>query len=81
MRSPEPEGALVLCRLRLDIDDLRFENDRLKASVAEKQQEIVVLSERLGLLQARLDRLHRLTAWSVHLRRFGPLRLLLRRRA
>ena len=42
------EATLRIRRLELDIEDLRFENERLKASMAEKQDEIMTLSDRLG---------------------------------
>ena len=71
------DATLRMRRLELDIDDLRFENDRLKASMAEKQDEIMTLSDRLGVLQARLDRLHRVAAWG-RLRRLNPVRLFAR---
>ena len=71
------DATLKMRRLELDIDDLRFENDRLKASMAEKQDEIMTLSDRLGVLQARLDRLHRVAAWG-RLRRLNPVRLFAR---
>ena len=71
------DATLRMRRLELDIDDLRFENDRLKASMAEKQDEIMTLSDRLGVLQARLDRLHRVAAWG-RLRRLNPVRLFVR---
>ncbi len=74
-----PEGAaLRLRRLELDNDDLRAENARLKGSIAEKQDEIMALGERLGQLQARLDTVHRVAAWG-RLRRLNPLRAVLRR--
>ncbi len=71
------DATLKMRRLELDIDDLRFENERLKASMAEKQDEIMTLSDRLGVLQARLDRLHRVAAWG-RLRRLNPVRLFAR---
>ena len=71
------DATLGMRRLQLDIEDLRFENERLKASMAEKQDEIMTLSDRLGVLQARLDRLHRVAAWG-RIRRLNPLRLLVR---
>ena len=71
------DATLRMRRLELDIDDLRFENERLKASMAEKQDEIMTLSDRLGVLQARLDRLHRVAAWG-RLRRLNPVRLFAR---
>ena len=70
--------ALRLRRLELDNDDLRAENARLKASIAEKQDEIFALSDRLAGLQRQLGPLHRLAALG-RLRRLGPLRRLLRR--
>ena len=75
---PEDEAALRLRRLELDNDDLRAENARLKGSIAQKQEEIILLGERLGQLQARLDTVHRVAAWG-RLRRLNPLRALLRR--
>ncbi len=72
-----PDATLAMRRLKLDIEDLRFENERLKASMAEKQDEIMTLSDRLGVLQARLDRLHRVAAWG-RLRRLNPVRLFAR---
>ena len=71
------DATLAIRRLKLDIEDLRFENERLKASMAEKQDEIMTLSDRLGVLQARLDRLHRVAAWG-RLRRLNPIRLFAR---
>ena len=71
------DATLAMRRLKLDIEDLRFENERLKASMAEKQDEIMTLSDRLGVLQARLDRLHRVAAWG-RLRRLNPIRLFAR---
>ena len=71
------DADLAMRRLELDIEDLRFENERLKASMAEKQDEIMTLSDRLGVLQARLDRLHRVAAWG-RLRRLNPVRLIAR---
>ena len=71
------DATLAIRRLKLDIEDLRFENERLKASMAEKQDEIMTLSDRLGMLQARLDRLHRVAAWG-RLRRLNPIRLFAR---
>ncbi len=70
--------ALRIRRLELDNDDLRAEAARLKGSIAQKQEEILVLGERLGQLQARLDTVHRVAAWG-RLRRLNPLRALLRR--
>ena len=64
--------------LELDIEDLRFENARLKASIAEKQDEIMALSDRLGHLQMLLDMRRRTRLWN-RLRRLKPLDLLLRR--
>lgn len=81
MTGAPPEGeeaALRLRRLELDNDDLRAEASRLKASIAQKQEEIIRLGERLGQLQARLDTVHRMAAWG-RLRRLNPLRALLRR--
>ena len=78
--NEEPGDAITLRRLRLDLEDLRFENARLKTSIAERQDEILALSERLETLHTRVSRVHRVTAWILHLRRFSPLRLLLRRR-
>ena len=71
------DAVLRTRRLELDIEDLRFENDRLKASMVEKQDEIMTLSDRLGVLQARLDRLHRVAAWG-RIRRLNPVRLFAR---
>ena len=71
------EATLKMRRLELDIEDLRFENERLKASMTEKQNEIMTLSDRLGVLQARLDRLHRVAAWG-RIRRLNPVRLFAR---
>ena len=71
------DATLRLRRLELDIEDLRFENGRLKASMVQKQDEIMTLSDRLGVLQARLDRLHRVAAWG-RLRRLNPVRLFAR---
>jgi len=64
--------ALKLRRLELEIEDLRFENARLKGSIGEKQDEIMALSDRLGQLQ-------RSKVWRRRLRRLNPLRLILRR--
>lgn len=72
------DAALRFRRLELDNDDLRAENARLKGSIAEKQDEILALGERLGQLQARLDTVHRVAAWG-RLRRLNPLRAVLRR--
>lgn len=77
---PPDEAGLAARRLSLDLEDLRFENARLKVSIAERQAEIEALSTRLGLLQAQIAGLHRVKAWTLKLRRLGPLRLLLRRR-
>ena len=71
-------AALRLRRLELDNDDLRAEAVRLKASILQKQEEIVALGERLGQLKARLDTVHRVVAWG-RLRRLNPLRGILRR--
>ena len=71
---------LAARRLALDLDDLRFENARLKTSIAERQAEIEALSARLGLLQAQLERLHRISTWSSMLFKPKALRMLLRRR-
>lgn len=78
--GPETDeaAALRVRRLALDNDDLRAENARLKGSIAQKQEEILALGERLGQLQARLDTVHRVAAWG-RLRRLNPLRSLLRR--
>jgi FtsZ-binding cell division protein ZapB len=67
-----------LRRLELDIEDLRFENARLKGSIAEKQDEIMALSDRLGHLQMLLHRRWR-TRLRNRLRPLKPLRVLLRR--
>ena len=78
--SPDRDEAAALRerRLELDNDDLRAENARLKASILQKQEEIVTLGERLGQLTARLDTVHRVAAWS-RLRRLNPMRAILRR--
>ena len=76
--DPREAAALRLRRLELDNDDLRAENARLKASILQKQEEIVALGERLGQLKARLDTVHRVAAWS-RLRRLNPVRTILRR--
>ena len=76
--GPREAAALRLRRLELDNDDLRAENARLKASILQKQEEIVALGERLGQLKARLDTVHRVAAWS-RLRRLNPVRTILRR--
>lgn len=76
--APSAPEALRVRRLEFDNDDLRAENARLKGSIAQKQEEIMALGERLGQLQARLDKLHRVAAWS-RLRRFNPLRMVMRR--
>ena len=79
MRAPaDEEGALRLRRLELDNDDLRAENARLKASILQKQEEIILQGERLAQLKARLDTVHRVAAWS-RLRKLSPLRAILRR--
>ncbi len=80
MSAPDRDEAtaLRLRRLELDADDLRAENARLKASILQKQEEIVLLGERLGQLKARLDTVHRVAAWS-RLRKLNPLRSILRR--
>ena len=70
--------ALRLRRLELDVEDLRFENARLKASIGEKQDEIMALSDRLGQLQRLLDTPRWVTVWT-RLRRLNPLRAILRR--
>ncbi len=77
-QPPSAPEALRVRRLELDNDDLRAENARLKGSIAQKQDEIMALGERLGQLVARLDKLHRVAAWS-RLRKLNPLRLVLRR--
>ncbi len=74
----DEETALRIRRLELDNDDLRAENARLKGSILQKQDEILVLGERLGQLKARLDTVHRMAAWS-RLRKLNPLRTILRR--
>ncbi len=76
--DPREAAALRLSRLELDNDDLRVENARLKASILQKQEEIAALGERLGQLKARLDKLHRVAAWS-RLRKLNPMRTILRR--
>ena len=76
--DPREEAALRLRRLELDNDDLRVENARLKASILQRQEEIAALGERLGQLKARLDKLHRVAAWS-RLRKLNPMRTILRR--
>ncbi len=80
MSAPDRDEAtaLRLRRLELDADDLRAENARLKASILQKQEEILLLGERLGQLKARLDTVHRVAAWS-RLRKLNPLRSILRR--
>lgn len=81
--SHRPECAgedLVTRRLRLDIEDLRFENARLKASIAARQDEIVALSERLGRLQAEAEARHHARLWTFATSRLASLSLLLRRR-
>ncbi len=70
--------ALRLRRLELDLEDLRFENARLKGSIGEKQDEIMALSDRLGHLQMLLDTRRRTMLWDW-LRRLKPLRVLMRR--
>lgn len=77
-QTPSAPESLRVRRLELDNDDLRAENARLKGSIAQKQDEIMALGERLGQLVARLDKLHRVAAWS-RLRKLNPLRLVLRR--
>ncbi len=85
MSAPDPAEAaaaeaaeLRLRRLELDNDDLRAETARLKASILEKQDEILAQGERLLQLKARLDTVHRVAAWG-RLRRLNPLRTILRR--
>ncbi len=80
MSAPDLDDATALRvrRLELDNDDLRVENARLKASILQKQEEILGLGERLGQLKARLDTVHRVAAWS-RLRKLNPLRSILRR--
>lgn len=70
--------VLRLRRLELDLEDLRFENARLKSSIGEKQDEIMALSDRLGHLQMLLDTRRRTMLWN-RLRRLSPLRAMLRR--
>lgn len=70
--------ALRLRRLELDIEDLRFENARLKASIGEKQDEIMALSDRLGQMQLLLEARQRGKVWG-RLRRLKPLRAMLSR--
>ena len=57
------DATLRMRRLELDIEDLRFENDRLKASMAEKQDEIMTLSDRLGVLLRRLNPVRLFVRW------------------
>ncbi len=84
MRAGEPEPgldggtALRIRRLELDIEDLRAENARLKGSIAQRQDEIVRLGERLAGLQRRVAPLQRAAAWT-RLRRFLPVGAILRR--
>ena len=80
MSAPDRDeaAALRIRRLELDADDLRAENARLKASILQKQEEILLLGERLGQLKARLDTVHRVAAWG-RLRKLNPLRTILRR--
>jgi hypothetical protein len=79
MSAPIDEAtALKLRRLELDNDDLRAENARLKASILQKQEEIIALGERLVQLKARLDTVHRVAAWS-RLRKLIPIRAILRK--
>ncbi|HEX4766375.1 MAG TPA: hypothetical protein VH414_08870 [Lichenihabitans sp.] len=47
-------------RLSLDLEDLRFENDRLKSELRQAQTEILALTERNTVLQQRFERLVRL---------------------
>ncbi|WP_237478697.1 hypothetical protein [Lichenibacterium dinghuense] len=71
----EGPAAERVRRLELDLADLRAENARLKGSIAQRQEEIVRLGERLAVLQKRLAPVHRAAAWPP-LRR---LRAMLRR--
>ncbi len=68
--------VLRLRRLELDIEDLGFENARLKGSIGEKQDEIMALSDRLGQMQLLLEARQRGKVWG-RLRRL--LRAMLRR--
>lgn len=62
-------------RLRLDNEDLRFECDRLKASIAQAQAEVVSLAQRNGMLQRRLEQIYRLVPqWGMRLLRAGMRR-------
>ena len=47
-------------RLSLDLEDLRFENDRLTSELRRAQAEILALTERNTVLQRRFERLVRL---------------------
>ena len=77
-RAPDETTALRIRRLELDLDDLRAENARLKGSIAQRQDEIVRLGERLAGLQARLIPVQRVAGWT-RFRGRSPLGALLRR--
>ena len=78
--ADDPEiDALAARRRDLDLDDLRFENARLKSSIAERQAEIELLSNRLGMLQAQLAGPSRIKIWRSTLRALRALRVVLRR--
>lgn len=73
---PADEAASPrLLRLLLDLDDLRAENARLKGSIAQRQDEILRLGERLAGLQKRFALVQRAAAWM----QFRRLRTILRR--
>ena len=80
----DPHGPanadLARRRLELDLEDLRFENARLRASVAERQAEIAALSERLGKLQAQVEGRRHVRLRKLAANRLSSLGLLLRRR-
>ncbi len=78
--GPPETDTLRWRRLELDNDDLRLENARLKASIAEKQDEIIRLGERLGRQELRLHKLDKAVTLTG-LRRIKPLWAILRRLA
>ncbi len=62
-QQPERRNGLLaedIRRLSLDLEDLRFENDRLKSELRQAQAEILALTERNTALQRRFERLVRL---------------------
>lgn len=57
-------------RLELDNQDLRFEIERLRASLARNQAEALSLAARCADAERTLDAIHRSTSWRIT----GPLR-------